>query len=139
MLSPDARRLVDAPNFAHLATLMDDGSPKVEPVWIAREGDRLLVATDAGTIKARNASRDPRVSLSVVALDNPYEQLLVRGRIAEVRADDDLATLDDLSGKYLDAPFPRRRWGKRIVLVIEPEVARYHLSPLRHTPRRSPA
>ena len=38
-LCPDARRLLDAPNFGHLATLMADGAPKVEPVWVAREGD----------------------------------------------------------------------------------------------------
>ena len=37
-LSDDARRLLDGASFAHLATLQADGSPKVEPVWVAREG-----------------------------------------------------------------------------------------------------
>ena len=131
-LSPDARRLVDGVNFAHLATLMPDGSPKVEPVWVGREGDRLLVATDAGTIKARNIEGDSRVALSITAADDPYEQLLVRGRVDEVRADDDLAVLDALSQKYLGEPFPRRTWSARVVLVIEPDVARHYVSPLRH-------
>ena len=30
-LDADVRRLLDAPNFAALATLMPDGSPKVDP------------------------------------------------------------------------------------------------------------
>src|ERR1700760_2371858 len=96
-LSPDARRLLDAVNFAHLATLMPDGAPKVEPVWVGREGDLVLVATDAKAIKSRNVEHDPRVALSVTAHDNPYEQLLIRGRVSEVRGDDALAVLDALS------------------------------------------
>jgi PPOX class probable F420-dependent enzyme len=133
-LSPEAVALVDAPNFAHLATLLADGSPKVEPVWVGREGDRLLVATDARSIKARNVAADPRVALSITAFDDPYDQLLVRGTVVEVRPDDDLAVLDALSEAYLGGPFPRRRWSSRVVLVVEPHLARHHRSPLRHTP-----
>lgn len=131
-LSPEARRLVDGVNFAHLATLMPDGAPKVEPVWVGRDDDLLLIATDAGTIKARNVALDARVALSITAFDDPYEQLLVRGRVVEVRPDDDLAVLDALSHKYLGEPFARRRWRARIVLAVRPDVARYYRSPLRH-------
>lgn len=131
-LSADARRLLDSANFAHLATLMPDGAPKVEPVWVAREGDLALVATDGKSMKSRNVRHDPRVALSVTAHENPYEQLLIRGRVCEVRDDDDLVVLDALSQKYLGAPFARRRWSQRIVLAIEADVARYYVSPLRH-------
>jgi PPOX class probable F420-dependent enzyme len=139
-LSEGARRLVDGANFAQLATLMPDGAPKVEPVWIARDGNHLLVATDAKSLKARNLRDDPRVALAVSDFDDPYEQLLVRGRVVEVRADDDLVTLDAFSQKYLGAPFQRRRWSERVVLVIVPEVARYSHSPLRdpRSPDRTP-
>ena len=41
-LSEDIRKLVDGPNFAHFATLMPDGSPHAIPVWVSREGDRVL-------------------------------------------------------------------------------------------------
>ena len=41
----------------------------VEPVWVAHEGDRVLLVTDAASIKAKNAARDPRVALTVVARD----------------------------------------------------------------------
>ncbi|MEZ4331359.1 MAG: TIGR03618 family F420-dependent PPOX class oxidoreductase [Myxococcota bacterium] len=130
-LSEDMRRLIDAAGFAHLATLQPDGAPKVEPVWLGREGDRLLVATDRKSLKARNIEGDPRVAISLVALDNPYEQLLIRGRVVETRNDDDLVGLDALSQAYLGKPFPRRKWSSRVLYVVEPTVVRHSVSPLR--------
>lgn len=129
-LCPDARRLLDGANFAHLATLMADGSPKVEPVWVGRDGDHIVVTTDASSIKARNIDADSRVAVSVTAFDDPYDQLLVRGRVVTITADDDLGVLDGLSEKYLGVPFPRRRWNSRVVLVIQADLARAHRSPL---------
>ena len=64
-LSDDAKRLIDAPNIAHLTTLMEDGFPKAEPVWIGRDGDRIIVCTDHKSIKGQNIDRDPRVALSI--------------------------------------------------------------------------
>lgn len=130
-LDDDARRLLDAANFAHLTTLQAGGQPKSDVVWIGREGDRLLVATDAKSIKARNVAADPRVSVSIVSFEDPYDQLLVRGRVIEIRPDDELVVLDALSQKYLGTDFPRRKWSSRVVLVIEPHLARAYRSSLR--------
>ncbi|WP_336883171.1 TIGR03618 family F420-dependent PPOX class oxidoreductase [Rhodococcus globerulus] len=129
-LSEDAKRLLDMPNFAHLCTLLPDGSPKSEPVWVLREGDWLLVTTDAKSIKAKNVAADARVSISVVNYDNPYDQVLIRGRVTEMRDDDDLAVMDAMAQKYLGTDFPRRAWSKRVVFVIEADVARAYKSPL---------
>ena len=63
-LSPEVKQLIDRPNFAHLATLMPDGSPQSVPVWIGREGDHLVICTGEGSLKAKNTRRDPRVALS---------------------------------------------------------------------------
>ena len=134
-LSTDARRLLDGANFGHLSTLMPSGEPKVDPVWVGHDGDHVLVTTDAKSIKATNAAHDPRVALSVVAFDDPYDQLLVRGHVVEIRPDEELSVLDAMSQKYLGTPFPRRKWSTRVVLVIEPKVVRVYRSPLRD-PRR---
>ncbi|HEY2303205.1 MAG TPA: TIGR03618 family F420-dependent PPOX class oxidoreductase [Acidimicrobiales bacterium] len=128
----DGRRLLEGINYAHLATLMADGSPKVEPVWVEMEGELILVATDAKSIKAVNVERDARVAMSITAFDDPYDQLLVRGRVVEIRPDDDLVVLDRMSQKYLGAPFPRRRWSKRLVLAVAADVARHYRSSLQH-------
>jgi hypothetical protein len=37
-VSDEIKILLDGPNFAHLATLMPDGSPQSVPVWLGREG-----------------------------------------------------------------------------------------------------
>src|SRR5436853_6301470 len=84
-LSNEIRALLDAPNFAHLATLMADGSPQSVPVWVGREGDHILICTDEGSLKARNTLRDPRVALSVVDFRDPYQEARLRGRVVERR------------------------------------------------------
>jgi PPOX class probable F420-dependent enzyme len=88
-LSPEIKQLLDRPNFAHLATLMSDGSPQSVPVWVGREGDRILVCTGEGSLKASNTRRDPRVALSIVDLQNPYMEAQIRGRVMERPPDPD--------------------------------------------------
>ena len=56
-LTEDVRKLIDGPNFAHLATIMPDGSPQSAPVWVTREGDLILVGTGEGSLKAKNTRR----------------------------------------------------------------------------------
>jgi len=133
VLPQEVKALIDRPNFAHLATLMPDGSPQIAPVWVGREGDRILVATGEGSLKAKNAKRDSRVALSLVDFVNPYEELQLRGRVVERRADGDLRIMDVISHKYTGAPFPRRDPAGRIVLVIEADRVRHHTLPFRHT------
>lgn len=134
-LSPDVRTLLDEPNFAHLATLMPDGSPQSAPVWVGVEGDRILIATGEGSLKAKNTKRDPRVSLSIVAMDNPYREAQLRGRVVERRADRNLNVIDSLARKYTGKEFPMRgNPEQRVVLVIEIQRARYAVLPFQHTP-----
>ena len=59
-MTAEVRRLLDRPNYAHLATLMPDGAPHSVPVWIVIEGDHLAILTGPGSRKARNIERDPR-------------------------------------------------------------------------------
>ena len=133
-LSDGAKKLLDGANFAHLSTLQPDGAPKVEPVWVAREEDLVLVTSAANTLKGKNIALDSRVALSIVDQSNPYEHLLIRGRVVEERPDADLAFLDSLSKLYTSVEFPRRKWRQRVVYVIEPSIARHHVSALVHNP-----
>jgi PPOX class probable F420-dependent enzyme len=134
-LSTDVRALLEEPNFAHLATLMPDGSPHSAPVWVDVEGDRILIATGEGSLKGKNTKRDPRVSLSVVAMDNPYREAQLRGRVIERRPDRKLEVIDRISRKYTGQEFPmRNNPEQRVVLVIEVQRARYTVLPFRHTP-----
>jgi PPOX class probable F420-dependent enzyme len=133
-LSPEIKQLVDGPNFAHLATLMPDGSPQSVPIWIGREGEHLVICTGEGSLKAKNTRRDPRIALSIVNFDNPYEEVQIRGRVVERRPDQEFKMLDSISHKYIGKPFPMRSPEGRVALIIEVEKARYTKLPFQHTP-----
>ena len=133
-LSPEVQQLIDRPNFAHLATLMPDGSPQSVPVWVAREGDSIVICTGEGSLKAKNTRRDPRVALSIVDFKNPYEEVQIRGLIIERRPDPDLKTMDPISHKYTGKPFPIRKLEGRVALIIAVEKARYTKLPFEHAP-----
>jgi PPOX class probable F420-dependent enzyme len=135
-LSDDLRKLIDRPNFAHLATLMSDGSPHSAPVWIAREGDLVLICTEATSLKGKNTQRDPRVSISVVDFRDPYMEAQMRGRVVERRPDPQLKYYDLMSQKYIGKPWPYREEKSPIVLVIEIAKAKYDKQPFEHTPPR---
>jgi PPOX class probable F420-dependent enzyme len=133
-LSAEVKQLIDRPNFAHLSTLMPDGSPNATPVWIGREGDRLVVCTSDNSLKARNTKRDARVAISMVDFTNPYEEVQIRGRVVEWRPDPDLATMDPISRKYTSKPFPLRDFEGRVALIIEVDKAKHTKLPFEHTP-----
>ena len=137
-LSDDIKHLLDRPNFAHLATLMPDGSPQSVPVWVGREGDRIVVCTGESSLKATNTRRDPRVALSIVDFHDPYAEAQLRGRVVERRPDEALKLMDPISRKYTGQPFPLRRPEGRVALVIEIEKARYAKLPFQHTPPTAP-
>jgi PPOX class probable F420-dependent enzyme len=136
-LSTEAKSLIDRPNFAHFATLMPDGSPLSTPVWIGRDGNRIVISLSDGSLKGKNTARDPRVSLSIVDFENPYEELQIRGRVIERRPDPKLMIMDPISHKYTGKPFPREittAGFMRIALMIEVEKERYTKLSLAHTP-----
>jgi PPOX class probable F420-dependent enzyme len=134
-LSDDIKALVRGANFAHLATLMRDGAPQVDPVWVDLEGDTILVCTSTHSLKAKNTKRDARVGLSVIAMGNPYEEAQLRGRVVEQRPDPDCTVIDRVSRKYTGQPFPwRDKPAERLVLVIAVERERYATLPFVHAP-----
>jgi PPOX class probable F420-dependent enzyme len=99
-LSDETRRLLDAANFATLATLNPDGSPQTSVVWIKRAEDHVLLSTTSTRRKARNLARDPRMSLSIFDLQNPYRSVEIAGT-ADLVEDPSRSLPKELSQKYL--------------------------------------
>ena len=102
-LSGNAARLIEGKNFGHLATLMPDGSPHVTPMWVDRDGDLLLVNTAVGRIKQKNVARDPRVAVSIIDQNNPYDRVVILGRVIAQSLDGAEAHIDKLAKKYTGA------------------------------------
>ena len=114
--------LLDKPCFAHVATLMKDGSPQVTPVWVDREGDKVVINSAAGRVKDKNLKRDGRVALSISDPTNPYRMLAIRGKVVEITTDGAEDHIDRLAMKYMGVEkYPYRQPGEvRVRYVIEP-------------------
>ncbi len=63
--------LFDKKAFAHLATLMADGTPQVTPVWCDYDGTYVLFNSAKERQKDKNIRRNPAVALSLQDPDNP--------------------------------------------------------------------
>ena len=120
----DFRDLFEKKTFAHLATLMPDGSPHATPVWVDYdiESDRLLVNTERGRQKAENVQGDGRVAVSMTDPDNPYRMLSVRGEVADVTTDGAREHIDELAKRYMgEDEYSNPIETERIILTIAPE------------------
>ncbi len=115
--------LLQAKNFANVATLRSDGSVHAVPVWVDLQDGRPVVNTAEGRAWPRNLERDPRVTITVQNLENPYEYLMVRGRVSERTHEGADAHIDSLAKKYLDQDsYPFRQPGEqRLIIRIDPE------------------
>jgi PPOX class probable F420-dependent enzyme len=117
-----AREILRKKSFAHVATVMPDGSPQVTPVWVDVEGDEIVINTAQRRMKPTNLRSDPRVAIAAVDPDNPYDAVIVRGRVSGMRregADQHI----DAAKKYLNRDeYPFREPGEeRVEVRIEPE------------------
>lgn len=88
-------------SYAHLATLMPDGTPQVTPVWVDYDGQFLLVNSAAGRQKDLNMVKRRHVAIEIPDPDNPNRYLAVRGMVVDVTESGADAHLDRLAQRYL--------------------------------------
>ena len=104
--------LLNGKNFANVSTLRSDGSVLSAPVWVDVQDGKPVLNSAEGRAWPRNLERDPRITLTVQNMENPYEYVEVRGRVAERTHDGADEHIDALAKKYLDArrlPLPPAR------------------------------
>lgn len=114
--------ILEKPAFAHLSTVMADGSPQASAVWVDTDGPMIVVNSAEGRLKDRNIRRDPRVAISVTDPENPYRLLMIRGRVAKISTDGADAHIDQMAKKYLGVDeYPNRTPDEvRVMYYIEP-------------------
>ncbi|MEV5501726.1 PPOX class F420-dependent oxidoreductase [Nonomuraea fuscirosea] len=119
-LDTDVRAALDGTSIAHLATVLPDGAPHSVPVWAGTHGDHIVILTGPGSRKARNLRRDPRVALSLTAAGNPFQPVIVPGRVVEwVEGEAAWEIIDRIAAKYIGGPYTREE--ERVVALIEPD------------------
>lgn len=109
--------------FAHLGTLMADGSPQVTPVWCDYDGTHIRINSAKGRVKDKNMRRNKKVALSIMDPDNSYRYLAVQGVIVEITEQGADAHIDSLAKKYLGKDkYPFGQPGEvRVIYKIRPE------------------
>jgi PPOX class probable F420-dependent enzyme len=123
MLPEDVRALIDAPNLAHVATILPDGGPHTVPVWIGTDGPHVVFLTGPGSRKARNLAGDARVAFSLVDAERPFVMAHLRGHVVErVEGDAAWAIIDRLAQQYLGSAYPRGE--DRVVFRVAVDHAR---------------
>jgi PPOX class probable F420-dependent enzyme len=117
------RDLFSKQAFAHLGTVMPDGSPQVTPVWVDYDGNHIRVNTAKGRVKDRNMRRNKKVALSITDPENPYRHVSVRGEVEDITEQGADAHIDSLAKKYLGKDkYPFRQPGEvRVIYKIRPE------------------
>jgi PPOX class probable F420-dependent enzyme len=122
------QELLEAPNFVAVATLDEDGTPDVKVVWGDVEDGKVVINSAEGRKWPANLRRDPRVTVTVVNHENPYEYATIRGRLAEDTHEGADANIDKLAKKYLGKDeYPFRQPGEqRVMFRIEPERVKLH-------------
>lgn len=126
MLDPKVKALATDANFAVLTTLMPDGRPQTQMMWVDADDEHVLIDTEVHRQKFKNVERDPRVTVTVIDRENPYSYAEVRGRVVEtVRGDAARADIDALSQKCLGQPSGTQVRSERVILTVAPD--RQHL------------
>jgi PPOX class probable F420-dependent enzyme len=118
-----AEELLKGKNFCHVATLRSDGTIQGVPVWVDMQDGLPTVNTAEGRAWPRNLERDPRVTLTIQNMENPYQYVEIRGRVAERTHEGADEHIDALAKKYLDADsYPYRQPGEqRVIIRFAPE------------------
>ncbi len=116
-----AKRVIDDRTFAHLATIDGNGWPHVTAMWIDRDNDLIVFNTLEGRAKWRHIQEDPRVAISLSPPGDDYLNLLIKGKVIEMRTSDGKAVIDRLSRKYRGRDYDWLKPGDvRVTVIVEP-------------------
>ena len=117
---PDSHRDLLDLQVATLATIGGDGRPQLTEIWFLADDGEVKLSLNTTRQKVRNLQRDPRCSLLLLDLANPYRYLELRGD-AGITPDDDYAFADRVGAKYgADLRENDQPGETRVVLTVRP-------------------
>lgn len=118
-IDADLKTMAQAKNFAALTTLMPDGQPQTQLMWVHADDDHVIINTETGRQKFANITVDPRVTVTVFDATNPYRYVEARGRVAEtVTGDEARVGIDELAQKFTGADYANPIGTERVILRI---------------------
>lgn len=121
-LSEQQRALLQAgKHFGAVATVRGDGTPQTSIVWVDTDGENVVFNTTNARAKGRNLRDNPRLSISVWDVDDPYKYFEVEGPV-ELTEDGAAEHIHELSRRYTGEDFARPT--DRVIVRVTPERVR---------------
>jgi PPOX class probable F420-dependent enzyme len=122
-------------NLASVTTLLPDGTPMTQPLWVDADDEHVLLNTEVHRQKFKNITRDPRVTVTIVDPDAPYLYVEVRGHVVDtVTGPEAREHIDVLARKYTGGDYGNPIQSERVILKIAPD-RQYVREPAHYTPR----
>ena len=119
----DLDGFLEEPIVAVLATIRQDGSVLLSPVWHEWRDGGFQIWAGPNDVKARHLRRDPRASIVVAESTDPLRGVEVRGT-AEIVTEDAFETAVRIASRYLGPrkgeAYVRKVGGNDITIRLEP-------------------
>jgi PPOX class probable F420-dependent enzyme len=128
IISDELLDLLERPLFADLATIREDGTPQVNPMWYAWDGEFIKFTHTNYRKKFKNITANPAVALSIIDQANPYRYVEIRGVVDHIDPDPTGAFYVELAKRY-DAPFGTdapKDAADRVIIYVRPTFAGGH-------------
>ena len=122
MLDPAVKKLAQGKNFAMITVHLPSGAASTQVMWVDADDDHIIMNTEVHRAKYKALQADPRVTVTVWQLDDPYHYAEVRGRLESTETGPEaLAMINRLSQKYTGHDYTNPIQSERVTLRIAPE------------------
>ncbi|MCW5873331.1 MAG: TIGR03618 family F420-dependent PPOX class oxidoreductase [Anaerolineales bacterium] len=106
--------------FAWIATVDANHAPQLTAVWFNTDGEHILFGTSDKTAKFRNLSNNPNIAVAIVAPQNLYQYIQLRGQV-EITQEGAAEHIHTLSRKYTGQDFNVPEGQVRMLYKLKPE------------------
>lgn len=123
MLDDKTIELAQGKNFAAISTIMPNGQPQSQMMWVDTDGEHVIFNTEIHRAKFKNLERDPKVTVLIMDAGNPWSYSEVRGHVAEiVHGQEARDHIDAMALTYLGvAEYPNPIQSERVMVKIAPD------------------
>lgn len=119
-LNEKQRAILKGPNFYTVSTIGKDGAPRSTTIWGELEDDEVAVNTIEGRGWLANIRREPRVAIAVHDMQDPYNQVSLRGHVVGETTEGALDHIDHLSRKYTGQDYgPRDQARVKVRIAVD--------------------
>lgn len=115
--APAVQKILQSQAFAHLATIGPNGEAQSSPMWFLWDGEYVKFTHTTNRKKYQNIKRDPRVSISITDVDEPYTYAEFRGVVERIEDDPDGSFFNTLAERYGSAI--RYTGDPRVILSVK--------------------